>query len=127
MTDKNSFIPMVQKFFEHDISAAVQSLEGMIEKDAASVLESMPPTLAVRIIKHLQISFAAGLLKDSGDDFLRETLSLLEPHFAASILMHLPQDARERIKEYISGDLKRQINELLKSKYVEEKSYAPYD
>ena len=113
MTYNNSFIPIVQKFFEHDMAAAVQSLESMAEKDAAAVLESLPPPLAVRIIKHLQISFAAALLKDSGDIFLRETLSLLEPHFAASILMHLPQDARGRITEHISGELKTQIREAL--------------
>ena len=113
MTNQTSFIPMVQKFFEHDMAAAVQSLESMIEKDAAAVLESLPPSLAVRIIKHLQISFAAALLKDSGDIFLRETLSLLEPHLAASILMYLPQDARERMTEQISGQLKHQIREAL--------------
>jgi len=113
MTDKNSLIPIVQNFFEHDMTAAVKSLESMIEKDAAAVLESLPPSLAVRIIKHLQISFAAALLKDSRDIFLRETLSLLEPHFAASILMHLPPDVRERMTQHISGELKRQIREVL--------------
>ena len=55
MTNRNSFIPIVQNFFEHDMAVAVQSLESMIEKDAAAVLESLPPSLAVRIIKHLQI------------------------------------------------------------------------
>lgn len=113
MTNINSFVPIVQKFFEYDMSAGVQSLESMSEKDAAVVLESLPPSLAVRIIKHLQISFAAALLKDSGDNFLQETLSLLDPHLAASILMHLSQDVRERMTKYITGDLKRQIREVL--------------
>lgn len=113
MENATSFLPIVQKFFEHDMAAAVQSLESMIEKDAAAVLESLPPSLAARIIRHLQISFAAALLKDSGDIFVRETISLIEPHFAASILMHLPQEDRERIKEHISGELKRQIREVL--------------
>lgn len=113
MTNQTSFILMVQKFFEHDMAAAVQSLENMTEKDAAAVLESLPPSLAVRIIKHLQISFVAALLKDSGDIFRRETLSLLEPHLTASILMHLPQDVRERMTEQISGELKHQIREAL--------------
>ena len=113
MTNQNSFIPIVRDFFEHDMPAAVHSLERMIERDAVEVLESLPPSLAARIIKHLQISFAASLLKDSDDVFLRETLSLLEPHFAASILMHVPQDVRERMTEHISGELKRQIREVL--------------
>jgi magnesium transporter len=113
MTNTSSFVPIVQNYFEHDMTAAVQSLESMKDKDAAAVLESLPPSLAVRIIKHLQISFAAELLKDAGDIFLGETLSLLDPHFAASILMHLPQDARERMTQHISGELKRQIREVL--------------
>ena len=40
MTEINSFIPIVENFFEHDMAAAVQSLESMAEKDAAAVLES---------------------------------------------------------------------------------------
>lgn len=74
MTNINSFVPIVQKFFEYDMSAVVQRLESMNEKDATAALESLPPSLSVHIIKYLQIRFAAVSLKDSGDFFTRNVV-----------------------------------------------------
>jgi Mg/Co/Ni transporter MgtE len=42
-----------------------------------------------------------------------ELTSHLDPQFLASIMMLLPQDARERMSKHISGKLKDQIRELL--------------
>jgi Mg/Co/Ni transporter MgtE len=67
----------------------------------------------VRLIRHLQISFAAAVLKDVHDLFLGEIVSRLDPQLATSILMHLPADARERMSVNIKGKLKDQIRELL--------------
>jgi magnesium transporter len=118
MSDKNKFLPLVEKFFEYDMAAASRSVESLPEEEAAGIFHSLPPALAVRMIKHLQISFAAALLKDADELFLREIVSRLDPQFAASILMHLPPDARELMTTQLSGKLKGQIRELLE--YPEE-------
>ena len=113
MNDKNIFLPLVEKFIENDLETASRIFEGLPEEEVADVFQSLPPALAVRMIRHLQISFAAVLLKDVDDRFLGEVVSRLDPHFASTILMHLPADARERMTRQISGKLKDQIRELL--------------
>lgn len=113
MPEKAPLLPLVQKFFEHDTAAAAHSLERMTEDEAVDVLLSLPVPLAVRAIRHLQVSYAAALLKDAEPGLFREIASALEPQFAATIFMHLPQDARENLLERIPGKLKTQIRELL--------------
>lgn len=113
MTEKAPLLPIVQKFFEHDTTAAAHSLERMTEEEAVEVLLALPAPLAVRAIRHLQVSYAAELLKDADPELFREIVSALEPQFAATIFMHLPEDARERLLEHIPGKLKNQIRDLL--------------
>jgi len=111
--DPNSLLLLAHKFFEHDMAAAVQCLENITEKEAAEVLEALPLPMAVRAIKHLQISYAAAVLQCCDALFLREIATLLEPQFVASVLTHLPVDAREHMAQNISGKLRDQIRELL--------------
>ena len=113
MVETAALLPLVRNFFDHDLETAVHILEGMPDQEAAEVLRSLPVTLAVRVVKALQISYAALLLKAADDGFLIEITSHLDPQVAASILMHLPQDARERMSNQISEKLKGQIRELL--------------
>ena len=113
MTDNANLQPVLQKFFEYDLDTAAHILESMTEEEAAEVLKSLPMTLSVRVVKVLQISYAAALLKDADDGFLREMTSHLDPQSATSILMRLPQEARERMTRHISEKLKGQIRELL--------------
>ena len=113
MNDARVLLPLIEKLFDHDLAAAAHILEGMGEEEAADVLRSLPPRLAVRVVKHLQISYAAALLKSADDVFLHEITSQLDPRLAAAILMHLPADARERVTEHFSGQLKGQIREML--------------
>jgi hypothetical protein len=56
---------MAEKFIENDLDAASRIFENLPEEDAANAFQSLQPALAVRMIKHLQISFAADLLKDT--------------------------------------------------------------
>ena len=113
MTESAALLPMVQKFFEYDFESAAHVLEGMTEEEAAEILRALPATLAVRIVKALQISYAATLLKRADDAFIIEMTSLLDPQLASSILMHLPQDDRERMSKHLSEKLKGQIRDLL--------------
>jgi magnesium transporter len=113
MTDNTTLLPLVQKFFEHDLSAAAGVLESMPEEEAAGALKSLPIPLAARVVKVLQISYAAELLKDADEHFMMEMTSHLDSQFLASIMMLLPQNARERMTKHISEKLKGQIRELL--------------
>jgi magnesium transporter len=113
MSNTTDLMPLVKKFFEHDLESAVHILESMTEEEAAQVLKSLPIPLAVRVLKSLQISYAAMLLKDADETFLSEMASHLDPQFVASILMRLPKDARERMSGHISEKLKEQVRDLL--------------
>lgn len=113
MNEKNYYIPLIKKFFEHDISAASYILESMKEEEAAGILQSLPPKLVVRIIKNLQVSYAAMLLDSANDAFLQRVLHHVEPQLLTSVLMHLSQESRERIRGHISGKIEGQIRELL--------------
>jgi len=113
MSETSPLLPLVQKFFEHDAAAASHGLEMMPESEAAEVLKALPPALAVRAIKRLQVSYAAALLKDAGEETFQEIFSALEPEFAATVFMHLPDDTRERLVEHIPAKLKTQIREQL--------------
>jgi magnesium transporter len=113
MSDTTVLLPLVNRFFEHDLANGVHMLESMSEEDAAHVLKILPMPLAVRVLRGLQVSYAAALLRDADDAFLNEMASHLDPQFAASILMRLPKDARERVSGHISEKLKEQVRELL--------------
>jgi magnesium transporter len=113
MAEKSPFLPLVEKFFEHDTPAAAHSLERMPEDEAVEVLRRLPAELAVRALKHLQVSYAAALLKDADADAFRAVISQLEPSFAATVFMHLPEDARERLLEHLPKRLVDEIREQL--------------
>jgi magnesium transporter len=85
----------------------------MPEDEAVGVLGALPPPLAVRALKHLQVSYAAALLKDAERDVFRSVVSELDSSFAAAIFMHLPQDARERLLEHLPKRLVDEIREQL--------------
>jgi len=113
MTDNTTLLPLIQKFFENDLSAAAGVLESIPEEEAAGALKSLPVPLAARVLKVLQISYAAALLKEADDQFMIEMIAHLDPQLLAAILMRLPQEARERMAQHISEKLKGQIRELL--------------
>ena len=113
MSDHAIFLPLIIKFFDQDISTASHILESMKDSEAAGVLESLPPGLAVRVVKHLQISYAATLLNFTSDAFLHRITSQIEPQFLASLLMHLSKESRQRIRAHIPEKTEGQIRELL--------------
>ncbi|UCF94243.1 MAG: hypothetical protein JSW39_08815 [Desulfobacterales bacterium] len=85
MGDKDTFLPLAQKSGEHDRGTAAHIIEGLAEKEAATIIESLPPSLAAH----------------------------LDSHLVTSILMHLLHNTREHIGGDLSGELKGQIRELL--------------
>ncbi len=113
MAERSLLLPLVEKYFERDIIGATHSLEMMAEDEALEVLKVLPVPLTVRAIRHLQVSYAAALLKDADSQLFKSIASSLEPQFAATIFMHLPDDARERLMQHIPDKLKSQIREVL--------------
>jgi magnesium transporter len=113
MSDQPNFIPMVVKFFEHDLAAASRMLESMNERDAAGVLATLPTALAIRVLKNLQISFAAALLANTHETVLQSLTARLDPQFLATVLMHLSKESRERMRQHISGKIEVQVREML--------------
>lgn len=113
MSDHSHYIHLIKKFFEHDISSASHLFESIKEDEAAVILGALPAALVVRIIKNLQLSYAATLLDKSGDTFLRNVLPQLDPQLLTSVMMHLPKESRERMRGYLSGKIEGQILELL--------------
>ena len=113
MVEKEALLPIVQKFFELDTPAAAHSLETMTEDEAANVLEALPVPLAVKALQNLQVSYAAALLENADAVLFKEILLALEPQHAATLFMHLPENARERLLEHLPDKLRSQVKELL--------------
>jgi magnesium transporter len=113
MVDQSTYMPLITKFFEQDLSSAAHALENMKETSAATILQSLPQALSVQVIKHLQIGFAATLLGYTEDAFLQKITTQLEPLFLSTVLMHLSDETRDRLRKHISGKMEGQIRELL--------------
>lgn len=113
MSDASSLLPLVQKFFEKDLAGAARSLETMPEERVVEVLRALPPPLAARAVRQLQVSYAAAVLKDAETDLFKEIAESLDPHHAATIFMHLPRGDRERFLQFLPDKLKREIQEHL--------------
>ena len=113
MNNQQPFYLLIEKFFEHDMTAATNMFEDMEAEDAAGILQALPSALVIRIMKNLQISYAAALLEYADDELLQRISPQLEAQFFASALMHLSKDSRKRIRAYISERLEGEILELL--------------
>jgi magnesium transporter len=113
MSRKGSLLPIVRKYFEKDPVTAAHSLEGMSEEEAVGVLIALPPQLSAQAFPHLQVTYAAALLKEVPPDTFKQILERLSPEQGASIFMHLSLDVREQFLEHLSKDLKQQIREFL--------------
>ncbi len=113
MAEFTALLPLVNKLFDQDMDKGALMLESLPEGEAAEVLRALPITLAIRIIKALQINFAASLLKGADDDFLVQIASHLDPQLAASILIRLAHDDRERMSKHMTHKQKEQVREFL--------------
>ncbi len=113
MSKKSSLLPLVHRYFETDPVAAAHSLESMSEEEAVLVLKSLPLTLIAQTFPHLQINYAATLLKDMPPPTLKGIIEKMDPQLGASLFMHLPQDIRQTFLEQLPPKLKGQIYELL--------------
>lgn len=113
MPETAALLPLVQKFFEKDLAGAARSLETMPEEQVVEVLRALPPAVAAKAVRQLQVTYAAAVLKDAEADLFKEIAEGLDSHHAAAIFMHLPREARERFLQHLPDKLKRDIQEQL--------------
>jgi len=113
MHERPPLVSLVQKYFERDPVTAARSLESMDEEEAVDVLKALPASLVGQAFRHLQVSYAAALLKDADAELVRHLAGALDPPLAATIFMHLPEEARERFLAHIPEKVKRRIQEHL--------------
>jgi magnesium transporter len=104
---------LVQEFVDRDAAAAARRLEAMAEEDAIAVVRALPLRSTALILPHLQISFAASLLRAAGDADLQPVMRGMDPERAAAIFMHLPEDARERLSPFLTETVRRHVRDHL--------------
>jgi len=113
MTQETPFLALVQKYLETDLPAAARHLETLTEEEVVEVLKALPSRLAARVVRQLQVSYAAALLQNAEADLFQEIARELDPAHAATIFMHLPTEVRERFVQHLPEKIKRQIQEQL--------------
>jgi len=113
MGDQNIYLPLTIKFFEQDLLSASRTLEGMKVEDAAAVLQTLPTSLVLRVLKNLQIGLSAETIANMEDRFLEKIANLLDPQYLASVFMHLSEKDRARLKVYSSDKTETKIREFL--------------
>jgi len=113
MSLSTALLPLVQRYIEEDPSAAARKLEAIAEEEALGVAMALPPLLLARVIPHLQVGYAATLLKDTQPEVFKEVVKNVDTKRAATIFMRLPKDAQERFLPSVGRKLKTHIRELL--------------
>lgn len=105
--------PLVKQYVTNDSAAAARALEALSEAEAAEVFRALPSDAAALMLPHLQITYAAGLIKDLAADAFKNLIRAVEPKRAASLLMRLPPDALERLLPHAPKKLKDEARSLL--------------
>ena len=113
MDNHSPFSGMIHKFIEQDPTRASHVMESMEAAEVAQILSALPLQTALRMIRRLQVSFAASVLETASRELVRSLMPGLDPQFLTSVLMHTSENFREQIKEDISGPVRDQIRDLL--------------
>lgn len=113
MAETSPFAPLIRTYFEQSPSAAARILETMSEEEVVEVPRVLPSGLAARAVQQLQSNYAATLLNDAGVELVKEIVKEMEPEHAASILLHLSEEARARFLEHLPRKRRREIREQL--------------
>jgi magnesium transporter len=113
MPHATPLLPLVRDYVEQDPAAVARRLEAMPEDQAATVVHLLPTRLKSRVIPHLQVTYAAALLKGVEPRDFEAVLHALDPERAAAIFAHLPDDAQERLVPHLPEKARRHARELL--------------
>ena len=109
----NPLAPLLQTLIRNDVRAATRAVEALPEAEAAEVVMALPHELTALILPHLQLNYAAALVKDMEPASFKAVVRAVEPKRAASLLMRLPPDALERLLPHAPKKLKDEARELL--------------
>ncbi|MCO6436661.1 MAG: magnesium transporter [Phycisphaerae bacterium] len=85
----------------------------MPEESAMGVAKLLPADLVAQILPHLQLNFAAALIKDVDPEVSKAVVHAMEPKRAATLLMRMPREALERLLPHAPQRLKDEARELL--------------
>ena len=113
MRPRGMFMPLVQRFFEHDPAAAALTLETMSHGEAVRVLSALPPTLAATALRNLNVAAAAALVRDLSLEAFRDVVAKLDPQQTAAIFTILPEDRQGEFLDRIPEDIRKSVGELL--------------
>ena len=113
MTSVNPLTPFVEKYVTADAATAARTLEALPEEEAVEVFKALPHTMNALILPHLQLNFAAALVKDMDPAGFKAVVRAMEPKRGAFLLMRLPRDALERLLPHAPKKLKDEARDLL--------------
>ena len=113
MPRNTPLVQLIQEFVDRDAAAAARRLEAMPEEDAVAVVHALPLRSTALMLPHLQIAFAASLLRAAESADLQPVVKAMDPERAAAIFMHLPEDARERFAPHLPEQVRRHVREHL--------------
>ncbi len=113
MAVPHALVSLLERYVEEDPALAGHTLETMTEAEAVAVLKALKPKFCAQIFPHLQVTHAAALLKEIPPTLFGEIVERMRPEQAAAILIHLSHDLRKVLLEYLSPDIKRELQEIL--------------
>ncbi|MBU1983740.1 CBS domain-containing protein, partial [bacterium] len=113
MTLVNPLTPLVEKYVAADAAAAARALEALPEEEAVEVFKALPHNMNALILPHLQLNFAAVLIKDMDPASFEAVVRAMDPKRGAFLLMRLPRDALERLLPHAPKKLKDEARGLL--------------
>lgn len=113
MRPRGTFMPLVQRFFEHDPAAAALTLETMSHDEAVRVLSALPSPLAAIALRNLNVAAAAALIRDLPLEAFRDVVAKLDPQQTAAMFTTLPGDKQGEFLERIPEETRKSVGELL--------------
>ncbi len=113
MPASSPLLPLVEKYFENDLPAATRLLETMSEPDVIEVLKSLPPGMAGKVVRQLQVGYAAEVLNEADADLFESIAGELDASHAAAIFVNLSGEARNRLLTHLPERLKRAVQDQL--------------
>ncbi len=109
----NPLSPLLQTLIRNDVRSATRAVESLPEAEAAGIVRALPHDLTALILPHLQLNYAAALVKDMEPASFKAVVQAVEPKRAASLLMRLPPDALARLLPHAPKKLLDEARELL--------------
>jgi magnesium transporter len=113
MSDSLALLTIVGDSIKRDPVSVAHRLEAMAEDDAASVVSMLDQDLKTRVVPHLQVHFAAELLKSVSAVDFEAIARAMEPERAAAVYSNLPIDAQERLLPLLAEPVRRHARALL--------------